>query len=464
MKKNIIFNLFLLLDIVIISFSFYLAWFLRFFYQNEIYTIYYFNQSFLSSYNSIFYISNIIWILISTILDLQHVPRRKHTSQFWKYFVYPQFLLIFSLLLGIVFINLDDIPRLFLIYFFIIQFCLLWISRKIRKVIVTKLRGLGFNYVQLSTIGNQITIKETSEWLEKNPESGFYNNINFESIFEKCKNNKKFALEIVDKTNEGDYILLSPNFLNQKDIIEIIDKSENKGIHVFQIIKNDSLDILERNGKTLGPYYVLKTRYEPLKKGINKLNKRIIDFFISSFVIIFIYWWLYIILGIIIKFNSKGPIIFKQERVGLNGEIFWCLKFRTMYVDSSNSKQITKTNDPRIIPFGKTMRKLNLDEFPQFINVIKGEMSIIGPRPHMLNEDRKLCNIINKYRLRYWVRPGITGLAAISGLRGGTENKDEMQNRINIDIKYIENWSFMLDLKIIFKTALEMILVKSKGH
>ena len=123
-----------------------------------------------------------------------------------------------------------------------------------------------------------------------------------------------------------------------------------------------------------------------------------------------------------------------------------------MNIGTHNPNQITSQNDPRIFNFGSFLRKSNLDEIPQFINVLLGEMSIVGPRPHMIKEDDMLAEELSKYRIRHWVRPGITGLAAVNGFRGGTENMDLMQKRINYDIKYIESWSFFNDIKICFKT------------
>ena len=141
-----------------------------------------------------------------------------------------------------------------------------------------------------------------------------------------------------------------------------------------------------------------------------------------------------------------------------------CYKFRTMHIDDTNSKILTKVGDSRIFSFGQFMRKTNIDEFPQFVNVLKGEMSVVGPRPHMNSEDKMLADKIEKYRMRRWAKPGITGFAAIKGFRGGTESMDLMQKRINLDVRYIEQWSFWLDLKICYQTTLETVFLKSKGH
>ncbi|MDC0145570.1 sugar transferase, partial [bacterium] len=214
----------------------------------------------------------------------------------------------------------------------------------------------------------------------------------------------------------------------------------------------------------LSSLYLIKKRKILIKHEISIINKRIFDFLFSFLFIIFIYWWVYLIVFFLIKAQSKGPILFKQERVGLDGEIFNCYKFRTMHIDDTNSKILTKIGDVRIFPFGKFMRKTNIDEFPQFLNVLIGNMSVVGPRPHMLSEDKILADKIEKYRMRRWTKPGITGFAAIQGFRGGTESMDLMQKRINLDVRYIEKWSFWLDLKICYLTILETLFLKSKGH
>ena len=189
------------------------------------------------------------------------------------------------------------------------------------------------------------------------------------------------------------------------------------------------------------------------------------DFICSLCFLITIYSWLSIIIGIIIKFTSRGPIFFKQERVGRDGRKFNCLKFRTMHDNSSKKNgNITSINDNRIYSFGKFLRKSNLDEIPQFFNVLWGDMSIVGPRPHMTSEDDILAQKIREYRIRHWVRPGITGLAAINGFRGGTEDMNLMQERINYDILYIESWTLRKDFKICFKTLRMMLVGSNKGH
>ncbi|WP_159451876.1 exopolysaccharide biosynthesis polyprenyl glycosylphosphotransferase [Sphingobacterium psychroaquaticum] len=202
---------------------------------------------------------------------------------------------------------------------------------------------------------------------------------------------------------------------------------------------------------------VLKSRGESMSNIENRLKKRFMDTVISGFVIVFVLSWLIPIIGLIIKIQSPGPIFFKQLRSGRNNTPFYCYKFRSMVVNkSSNDKQATK-NDSRITPIGKFLRKSNLDEFPQFINVFLGQMSIVGPRPHMLSHTEHYGALINRYMVRHFVKPGITGWAQVSGYRGETKDPMLMAKRVEHDLEYMQNWSAMLDFKIICLTAINMI-------
>jgi len=168
-----------------------------------------------------------------------------------------------------------------------------------------------------------------------------------------------------------------------------------------------------------------------------------------------------------IKFSSKGPVVIRQNRIGVDGIQFKCMKFRTMVSNKSAEKgysHLTSEDDSRITWIGKVLRKTNLDELPQFLNVLMGYMSVVGPRPHMVSEEQEIADKIDKYRIRRFVKPGITGLAAITGFRGGTENLNLMQKRIDHDIQYIENWSIWLDIKISIITFWQMLTLRTGAH
>jgi len=202
---------------------------------------------------------------------------------------------------------------------------------------------------------------------------------------------------------------------------------------------------------------VLAPRQEPLESKANEMLKRIFDIAFSSLVIFFILSWLLPILAILIKLDSKGPVIFKQLRSGRNGKPFYCLKLRTMRVNSeSDSKQASK-KDSRITRVGSFLRKTSLDELPQFFNVLVGEMSVVGPRPHMIKHTEDYSVEIQHFMVRHFVTPGITGWAQVNGYRGETKESNAMGKRVEADIWYLENWSLILDIRIVFLTVWQMI-------
>jgi len=195
----------------------------------------------------------------------------------------------------------------------------------------------------------------------------------------------------------------------------------------------------------------------PLDDYINRAAKRLFDLVISGIVTITVLSWLVPLIGLVIKLDSPGSIFFVQQRTGRNNMPFWCLKFRTMIVNTeADSKQATR-DDARITRVGAFLRKSSLDEFPQFINVLIGNMSIIGPRPHPIKLNEKFAPLIEALMSRHYIKPGITGLAQAMGYRGETKEISDMRSRIKLDRFYIENWTMMFDIKIIFQTIFSLI-------
>jgi putative colanic acid biosynthesis UDP-glucose lipid carrier transferase len=213
---------------------------------------------------------------------------------------------------------------------------------------------------------------------------------------------------------------------------------------------------------TIGLLPVINLRSLPLDKWENKALKRVFDILFSISFFILLGWWFMPFIALLIKISSKGPIYFKQERWGLNNNKIICYKFRTMYNGSPEMDQngeflqATK-NDSRITPLGRILRKYNIDEFPQFWNVLKGNMSIVGPRPHVTPLNLASAEYIDKYLLRHLVQPGITGWAQVNGCRGETSKPGAMQRRVNYDLYYIHKWTFWLDCQIIIQTIINLI-------
>ncbi len=212
-----------------------------------------------------------------------------------------------------------------------------------------------------------------------------------------------------------------------------------------------------------GQMPVLAARNEPLENKANEIIKRTFDLVFSVLVITFLLSWLVPLIGLIIKWDSKGPVFFKQLRSGKENKAFYCYKFRSMTVNSdSDSKQAVK-GDARITRVGAFLRKTSLDELPQFFNVLKGEMSVVGPRPHMLKHTQDYSLLINNFMVRHFLTPGITGWAQITGFRGETKETEAMAGRVEADLWYLENWSLLLDLKIIFLTVWQAVRGNDKA-
>jgi len=201
----------------------------------------------------------------------------------------------------------------------------------------------------------------------------------------------------------------------------------------------------------------------PLDELGNQFIKRLFDLIFSFVFLILVMSWLIPLLGIIIKLESRGPVFFLQRRSGKDNKPFNCLKFRTMVVNTDADIKQATGDDPRITKLGKFLRKTSIDEFPQFINVFIGSMSVVGPRPHMLKHTDEYSKLIEKFMGRHYVKPGITGLAQCLGYRGETKSLSDMENRVRLDVYYIENWTFWLDIKMVFLTVVSLIRGSEKA-
>lgn len=240
----------------------------------------------------------------------------------------------------------------------------------------------------------------------------------------------------------------------QKDVIlPIIHYCENHLVRFYSVpnVRNYLRHQMHLN--IIGDVPYLSLHEEPLSRADNRIVKRIFDIVFSTIFLCTFFPFIWLIVAIITKITMPGPVFFRQKRNGLNGKEFTCLKFRSMRVNAeADTMQATK-DDPRKTKWGEIMRHTNIDELPQFVNVWLGDMSIVGPRPHMLKHTQQYSRIIDKYMIRHFVKPGITGWSQVNGFRGETKEIQQMEGRIQGDIWYIEHWNFWLDLYIIYKTV-----------
>ncbi|MDH3697407.1 MAG: exopolysaccharide biosynthesis polyprenyl glycosylphosphotransferase [Flavobacteriaceae bacterium] len=250
-----------------------------------------------------------------------------------------------------------------------------------------------------------------------------------------------------------DEVFIDMSHLEEEKIKSAISIADSYGVRVKLIPDNPLLFSRNYKADTIGDLAIFRLRQSPLDNFNKTIIKRMFDFCFALIALILL-TPIYLIISLLIKLDSKGPVFYSPYRKGEGGKTFKCYKFRTMHVCDNpvNGTKSTIVNDPRITNIGKFLRKADLDEIPQFLNVLKGEMSVIGPRPHRINLQNDFRKSVNNYMVRSYVKPGITGWAQVNGWRGPTVTEEQKKERVNHDLWYIENWSFWLDLKIIFLT------------
>ena len=361
-----------------------------------------------------------------------------------------------------------------IIYF--VSFCLVLIaSRLLELLILRKYRIAGGNTRSVVFVGNDPAVCDlyrkitalpftgyhikgyyADHDIEKAPE-GFKRLGSYEELHHFMHDNMEFKAENAEPNAQAPsrfaddiFCCLSHNDADMiVEIMRFCDKNVIQFYYLPRMFANYKLNLISEPfmGQTL-----FTNRKEPLTLMSNRILKRGFDLLVSGFICLCMLP-LFPIIALLIKLQSPGPIFFRQARTGFLGETFQCLKFRSMHVNKDADTVQTTANDPRKFAFGSFMRKTNIDEFPQFINVLKGDMSIVGPRPHMLHHTEIYSKLIDKYMVRHFSKPGITGWAQVTGYRGETKELWQMEERIHRDIWYNENWTFFLDLKIIAMTA-----------
>jgi len=325
--------------------------------------------------------------------------------------------------------------------------------------VLKKYRALGKNNKRVIVVGFDSSVYKIIKLFENQPHLGY----KFLGFFSEKIHNEDSYLgslkKISDFSNKNavDEIYASGSALKKEQIKEIT-KLANKHNIQLKLVPNPD-EIYSKNQKV--EFYddaikVFSVSKLPFEFSDNRLIKRIFDIAFSFFIILFLMSWLTPFLWVLIKLESKGSLFFKQEREGLNGSKFVCYKFRSMKKNILSDKIHATKNDTRVTKIGSFIRKTSIDELPQFFNVFLGDMSVVGPRPHMGSLALEYEKDVDNYMDRHTVKPGITGLAQVSGYRGEIKKPSDIINRVRLDIFYIENWSFLFDIKIIIKTILNV--------
>ncbi|MCR4029645.1 exopolysaccharide biosynthesis polyprenyl glycosylphosphotransferase [Flavobacterium panacis] len=374
--------------------------------------------------------------------------------------------------------------RVFLCQFLFWQSCIVLFQGLKRYQMSVDASTLQFSfllfYLLLSRIGFTYVLNNIKSWVKKpftvaiwgfNPTSiqlasklesnsyffnflGIINDADEDKAVDKASFNHALINIIHSASEKGIqelYIVVKTEFID--DLNTYFELADRYCIRLKFVPDLSSISKFSFSSTSYENFHIIRPRHEPLQNAYNRLVKRVFDIVFSLLVITFVLSWLYPILAIIIKRQSKGPVLFKQLRTGKKNQSFYCYKFRSMAVNTDSDSVQAKKGDMRVTPIGKFIRRTSLDELPQFFNVLQGDMSVVGPRPHMIKHTEDYNSQINDFMVRHFVKPGITGLAQISGHRGETKKVSDMKKRVKADIEYLQNWSLIKDLKICLLTV-----------
>lgn len=442
---------FLVWDVVLINVAIFISFMIRFGNLDHIQ---------LTSVKSVCLLSNMFWITLLLHNESYRVIRTERIESILYRTI--RLLLIHMAIISMVVISLryDEISRLRMFYFYAVFFVLLVGFRIFFMKLLKFVRSRGFNYRKVVIVGANALGQRMNRILSKDLNFG-YRVVGF---FDDDCDEAEFAPPVLGKLDEVEHYLAHHKIdelyvalhIDKIDVINNLTRLCDR--YMVRIRYIPDFQLYTKTNRVEVSFYgngnipVLMLRKEPLEITLNRITKKIFDILFSLFVIVFVFSWLFPIIILFIKINSRGPVFFVQNRSGRDNLSFPCYKFRTMYVNTeANIKQATK-NDRRITRVGSFLRKTSLDEMPQFFNVLVGNMSVVGPRPHMLSHTEQYAELIDNFLVRHYAKPGITGWAQINGYRGETKELADMEGRVEHDIWYIENWSFILDVRIIWKT------------
>ena len=360
--------------------------------------------------------------------------------------------LVVVVMLGLGFATKTSVAysRVAMTLWFVVTPLALSITRVIARQALRAARDRGYNRRTGAIVGSGPLARKVSSTLLENASFGIIN----EGFFDDEGDNLEGNLdELVDRCARGkiDVVYMALPLERSRQIRELTDRLQNSTASIYLVPDLLVFDLMQARVQHLGDVPVISILESPFL-GIDGSVKRLEDIVLGSLILMLISIPM-LFISLAVKMTSSGPVFFKQRRYGLNGKEISVWKFRSMSVleDGAEVKQATK-GDARITPLGAFLRKTSLDELPQFINVLQGQMSIVGPRPHAVAHNEQYRQIIGDYMLRHKVKPGITGWAQINGWRGETDTLEKMEKRVEFDLYYIRNWSFYLDLKIIFLT------------
>lgn len=421
------------------------------------------------AYSALSLIFVLAWILASLFNNSYDYRRLQRFMPFFKGLVSTLFIHLFIITFYIVSFKEAIISRNFLFYSYILGILTLIGFRGILIIGFNYYNSVTYNIRKIAVVGSDSSISDVFHHFDSKNTTVYrflehidpkLNQIERDTLVrETVEELKAFCLR--EQVNE---IYLSISLASEELIEEMAHFSDTNFIYFRLVTSFDVFGKRSVNVEYLGHIPILGLRKEPLNILINRMIKRAFDIVFASLVILVVFPILFPLMALLIKLESKGPIIFKQLRTGKSGKEFWVYKFRTMTINQDSDRLQAVKGDQRITRIGALMRKMSIDEMPQFFNVLFGHMSVVGPRPHMLVHTEEYSQIIDKYLFRHFITPGITGHAQVHGLRGGTMDSELMQKRVEFDSWYIENWSLILDIKIILITVWKVIRTEEKAY
>lgn len=365
-------------------------------------------------------------------------------------------LFFFSLL---AFLEIDDVPVSDFLVFYGLMVAVVPLWWIVSRMIIKYMRRRGYNFTRVAIVGTGTTAKRLFGSLQSDDGFG-YKVLGFFDDDPAPGFNGKLLGRISDidrlcKAYMIDQVFYTLTGEDEKSLSTVLKAADDNVIQFYYVPRISSRVPRSFELNTIGSVPVLSVRRNPLNNPLNSCIKRLFDIGFSSVVLLFSPL-VFIPVALAIKLTSPGPIFFRQERTGYRGKTFKCWKFRTMQLNNSADTRQAMQKDPRTTGVGRFLRRTSIDELPQFLNVFLGSMSVVGPRPHMLKHTEIYAKLIDPYMLRHAVKPGITGWAQVNGYRGPTDELWKMEKRVECDVWYIENWSFLLDVKIIIRTLINI--------
>ena len=406
---------------------------------------------------------NISWALLVIIFGAHHIDRntRKKSILFAyiKIIVFFFFLfLMFFQVTPLSYFPRDDIGYLFIFYFAALlgwKFVLYYGFILYRK--------WGFNYRNVLIIGHSPRTRELQQYFETNRWHGY----RFKGYVDEKKRPEDNIigswpeLDQLITTHHIDEVYIALHRLPARVREEISQVLAEFPVRVRIVPDMGHFSFKSAELLHYGSTPVLQVHQGPLSHWYNRLLKRLFDVLLSLLVILLVLSWMTPLLYVLSLFGSRQGVFFRQDRTCIDGGVFSCIKYRSMHQNDEADLRQAKPNDSRVTSVGRFLRRFSLDELPQFINVLRGEMSVVGPRPHMLRHTDEYRKLVKRFMLRHTVKPGITGLAQVNGYRGPIINREDIRKRVQFDVHYIENWSFNMDVKIILLTL--WVIVKGQA-